>query len=174
MAFGHKSLLTISRNRLQLTAICIIVWLPLTSSHSVTIAAGLPIEGARFELECVITGYDITDTSALVWAKDDQNIILIQDEIEPDLEQTGDNTSRDYYDDAAGTYRFILAIGQYSSRYDGLYKCFIAEENTTSYVEIAYALRYVSIPGSEIPTCIPNNNFRVLIYTNTTIKCMAS
>ena len=83
-------------------------------------------------------------------------------------------TSRDYYDDAAGTYRFILAIGQYSSRYDGLYKCFIAEGNSISYVEIAYAIRYVSIPGSEIPTCIPNNNFRVLIYTNTTSKCMAS
>ena len=169
----------------------VILWLPLTSSQSVAIATGSPKEGAGLELECLIVGYDMTGTSAFVWAKDDQNIIWIQDGVEPDLEQTGDYTSRDYYDDAAGTYHFILTIGQYSSRYDGLYKCFIAEGNTVSYVEIASEIRYVSIgftnstdmtmiiptvniSGSEIPTCIPNNDFRERIYTNTTIKCVAS
>ena len=123
----------------------VIVWLPLTSSQSVTIAAGSPKEGTRFELDCHVAGYDITmitGTSAFVWAKDDQNIIWRQNQVELDLLQTGDYTSREYYDDAAGSFHFILTIGQYSSRYNGLYKCFIAEGNTVSYVEIASAIRH--------------------------------
>ena len=134
-----------------------------------------PREGENFELNCIIAGTVTGDTS-IAWAKDNQIIVWSNNGIPVGVDNTGDYLWEERY--LSGYIHFTLTIPFFhGGRHNGYYKCFLAQGDQTNYTEIISVMTQVTaayFPSEDWPKCTPNDDFKALIYTETTIRCVST
>ena len=153
-------------------------WLSLVSSQTIVIERGIATtarEGESFELNCVISG-TVTGATSIAWAKDDQILVWSNNGMAVVVNNTGDFLWEEK--DLPGTIHFTLRFPLFDgSRHNGYYKCFLAQGNLMNFIEITSAITQVTaayFPSEEWPKCIPSDEFKALIYTEMTIRCVST